>query len=840
MGNKRKIMLAAILFSALTVFQPEYVDSQAAAAKPKTTAKPKATAKPKTTASPNASAKPKTTDKTGAKGKTKKKKKVKRNFTVSPRTGTYQKKYRKEKTYNAQTKQYYMLRSYIERIGKLGGGRLTLKKGTYKIPCTLYLPSKITIKCKDGVRLLKTSKTGTRELKSSAYMFQTVSGAKAGKSRTVKKYSASRNVVISGTGKAVMDLGRIKGSTAVYVGHAQSVSIRNIRFRNKKGGSYVWIEGSREVTVSKCSFYKGKSVAGLANQMAIRLETINKDIDSFREKWGKRDNTINRNITVSNNYFYDQETAVGSVKYVAVLRNGKTKVKYQTGVRITGNVFRNPAAAVRAVCWSAPEITANTMKNTSTSTKIGEYIRGYGVTNPVITGNTFNGCQYTMRFWTAQNTGKGKGFPKVDDVLENTCMEKWNDNVLADLVHYYVTEDDGRVFYYRDKTDRNFTITTSTLPYHERYTDHEKYTEKKTYFVLRSYMEQLEYAGGGSVTIQAGTYSLTNIVCIPSNVTLRLKSGVVIRKSGGTTADVDLAKSMFCIVPPSKNGTSNTIQGYNGSQNVNIIGEGNAVIDCANALNVISLVMGHARNVTVSGITFLNQNGSHFIELNSSYNVTVKNNVFRGFRIYDGKSHKECINVDGTDANTNGFNYDWSSHDKTTCRKITIQNNTFTNVGTAIGSHTYSASGKNQLYHENVTITGNTVDGTYNAAVRALNWRNAVIKNNVFKNNQKFSDGKNIKYAAVVLRGVVNPTVTDNTFDTMSYYPIRVSLEASPSVSSAIVAGYPDTVCDISDASWAAMKKNTLKNIAKEYHYIQYKKGTDESNAETEYKKMDG
>lgn len=58
---------------------------------------------------------------------------------------------------------------------------------------------------------------------------------------------------------------------------------------------------------------------------------------------------------------------------------------------------------------------------------------------------------------------------------------------------------------------------------------------------------------------------------------------------------------------------------------------------------------------------------------------------------------------------------------KLICKNILIQNTTFKNIGTAIGSHTYSANGQTQLYHENVRILNNTFDGTYNAAIRALN-----------------------------------------------------------------------------------------------------------------------
>ena len=72
-------------------------------------------------------------------------------------------------------------------------------------------------------------------------------------------------------------------------------------------------------------------------------------------------------------------------------------------------------------------------------------------------------------------------------------------------------------------------------------------------------------------------------------------------------------------------------------------------MNCANVKNCMALVMGHARNITIEGITFQNEYGSHFMELNSSCNVTIEKCTFEGFKVLDKKSYKECINVDGTE-----------------------------------------------------------------------------------------------------------------------------------------------------------------------------------------------
>lgn len=767
----------------------------------------------------------------------------KRTFTVNPKTIPCSITYRQKPYYNKKTKQYYMLQSYLDRLSKTGG-TLRLKKGTYKIPGTLYVPSNVTIDCKNGVKLKKTTAAGTKKLKATKYMFQMVSESKAKGKQSVGKYTASKSAAIQGTGTVTVDMGKISGATAVYAGHASGIRIKGIKFRNKKGGSYIWIEGSQNVTISSCIFQQGTSQSGLKNRMAVRLETANGTTSDFSGKWSKSDNTKNKNITIQNNTFTKPDIGVGTTKSVVVKSGSKTTEYAQREIKITGNTFTNTKkAAVYAVLWKKPSLQNNIIKITGKNSRTSAALYGYGVTDPGITGNKISGCRYAAVFDTAKNTGKGKKFPAVSSVLGTASVNKLtSSNTVADLSHYYVTNGKIRILYFRNKSDRNFTISTTTAPYREKYNDASDFSSRKVYYTFLSYMEQLEYAGGGTVTVKAGTYSVTNNICIPSNVTMNLEDGVTFVKAGTTATDICYAKSIFTLVPPSKDGTVKTIRAYNGSHDIKIIGTGTARINCANVKNCMGLVMGHARNITIQGVTFQNQYGSHFVELNSSNNVTFQDCTFEGFQVLDGKSHKECINIDGTDLNTDGFNYDWSAHDKTVCQNIYIKNNTFKNIGTAVGSHTYSANGSTQLYHQNVQILNNTIDGTYNAGIRALNWKDTVIKGNTFMGIQNLSDGNlnangnQTRYVAMLLRGVVNPTVTENIFEDCEYYPIRVVMQVSASVEGAIKAGYADTVSSLSDANWAAMQNNKLVNIKSKYQNIVVRANEDQTDSDAEKK----
>ncbi len=769
-----------------------------------------------------------------AKGKT---------YTISPKTTPCSSTYRQKSAYNKKTKQYYTLQSYLDKLSKTGG-TLKLKKGTYKIPATLYVPSGVTISCASGVKLKKTSSTGTTSLKATKYMFQLVSEKKANKKNSAGGYKASKNVTIKGSGSVIINMGKVNEATAIYAGHASAVTIQGITFKNKNGGSYIWIEGSKKVTVSGCKFARGSDISGLNNRMAIRLETPNKKTSDFTGKWSKKDNTVNKNIKIKGNTFTNPDIGVGTVKSVVITSGSKTTEYTQSGIKVTGNTFTNTKkAAVYAVLWDKPVIKNNTIKRTGSNTRASAGLYGYGVKEPTVQKNTITGCKYGAVFSQAKNTGKGKNFSAADSALGSATIDTMETtNTTSDLAHYYITNVSVRVAYFKNKSDKTFTLTTSSTPYHEKYTDASSYSSKKVYYVFTSYMEQLEYAGGGTITVKAGTYQVTNNICIPSNVTLNLEDGVTFKKSGTTATDICYAKSVFTLVPPSKDGTVKTISGYNGSHDITINGTGTAAIDCADVKNCMGLVMGHAKNITIKGVSFLNQYGSHFVELNSSNTVTFENCYFEGFIVLDQKSHKECINIDGTDPNTDGFNYDWSTHDKTICKNITIKNNTFKNIGTAVGSHTYSADGDTQIYHENIQITDNTVDGTYNAAIRALNWKDAVIKGNTFTGIQSLldgnlnSNGNQTHYVTVLLRGVVNPTVTGNTFDGCGYYPIRVVLQVSPTTDGALKAGYGDTISSISDTNWADMQANTLDDVANKYSYIVVRENEDQTDADAEKK----
>lgn len=464
-------------------------------------------------------------------------------------------------------------------------------------------------------------------------------------------------------------------------------------------------------------------------------------------------------------------------------------------------------------------IRSRNMRITDCSFTGGDYgVSFEGCYRPIVSSNTFTKLGQPIRFTISKKTVKkraGRRIIKRTVITKNSITAKriaqMKKNTVKKVTHYYVTfSNDGkkqkRLFYYRDKSDNNLHLRPETRPYRERYTDEDTYRgNTKGYYQLRSYMEQLEYCGGGTLTLKKGTYYISNAVCIPSNVKIVFEDGVVIKKTKAIyQTELDNHKVIFIFVPPSKEKKKESVSGYGGTHDVTMTGIGNVVIDCNNKLPGRGMDMGHCRNIVIENLTFHNQYGSHYIELNSSQNVIVRNCNFWKFRDYKGDTYKEAINIDGTDYAVNGFNHVWSKHDKTVCQNIEITNCKFTDLGTAIGSHTYVANQGQQCYHTNIRITNNVFFGSTNCAIRALNWKNVLIADNSFRDIGIQNGAKNF---SIFMGGVIDATVTRNAFANV-YVPVTIRQQIQYELERK--AGYPISECQITDKNWEDLLRTNV------------------------------
>ena len=310
----------------------------------------------------------------------------------------------------------------------------------------------------------------------------------------------------------------------------------------------------------------------------------------------------------------------------------------------------------------------------------------------------------------------------------------------------------------KKKSIKTYTISPKSKPIDKSlWTNPSCNKTTKHYFLLQTYMDKFEKAGGGKLILKKGTYYLNCTVSIPSNVTIVLKNGVVLKK---TYKNSPMKKSpimfRFCSPKMHKKTMNNPVKpnnkGYkkhNGVKNIKIIGQGNATIDMAGKTKMYAFFMGHNKNVTISGIHFKNLKSGHFIELDAGKNITIENCKFSNLT---GQRSKEAINLDTPDASTGGFNQPWSSLDKTANENVTIRNCTFDRVMRGVGTHKSSAGHP----HKNIVIENCSFRSNPDSdhAIQTMNWDGAVIRGCTFRD---------VYWAISTYQGN-NITQTGNTF----------------------------------------------------------------------------
>lgn len=344
-------------------------------------------------------------------------------YTVKAGSEPYQKKYETYRTYNAKTRQYYTLRSYLEQLEKAGGGTLILTKGTYVITNTLYVPSNVTIRLKNGVRLIKGNDTGTAAMESSGTIFQLVAPSKANISGVYGGYEGETDIRLIGEGTVIIDLNYVKDSIAIVFGHNTEIEVSNITFQNMYSGHFLELDASRSVTIEN-SIFRNYKASPNGNKEAINLDTPDKKTGGFNEIWTNYDCTPNKDIIIRNNSFKNLERAIGTHKY--------SGGKYHDNIQILDNIIENTSSdAIRILNWTEPTITGNEIKNVNSGSGGSRAILASGVTHPVITGNTFLDAARPIQIMPWKNDSAGSEYDityneisqdDIDSMLKNTLV----------------------------------------------------------------------------------------------------------------------------------------------------------------------------------------------------------------------------------------------------------------------------------------------------------------------------------------------------------------------------------------------------------------------------------
>lgn len=349
---------------------------------------------------------------------------------------------------------------------------------------------------------------------------------------------------------------------------------------------------------------------------------------------------------------------------------------------------------------------------------------------------------------------------------------------------------------------KTYTISPKSKPVNNYSTNKDNYA----YVLIRSYMQKFEKEGGGTLVLKKGTYTISNTIFVPSNVTIKFNDGVKLVKGKKTgTSQYGPSSSMFQFIRNSRYKKSNVYGKYNGEKNIKLIGTGKVTLDMKNynvgSTAAIAIIMANNKNVTIEGIEFKNIKYGHFIEMDACNNVTIKNCTFKGMK--DNSYHnKEAINLDTNDKVTGGFSQKWSKADKTPNKNITITECKFKNLVRAVGTHRYS----DKKYHTNIKFANNKVTNVM-TPLGILNWKNVTVTGNSFKNCKS-----NSRYDYTILvAGVKGMTFTENVFDSCK------SAEIVKFYSSYKTAHgeYPATTTELSKAELEAFVNNTAINCSR-------------------------
>lgn len=725
-------------------------------------------------------------------------------YTITPTKKPVDKSY-KFKNYNSSTKHFYLLNSYLNQIEKNGGGTLVLKKGTYTISNVLNIPSNTTIKLENGVILKKGMTTGKASFKHSQTLFQLVTPKSASKKGVMKKYNGAKNIKILGYGKAIIDLNNGNKATAINMAHANNILISGIEFKNNNNATMIHVVGSQKVNIAKNKFLNAKTGT---THPTIRLETAAKTSSVYPMAWSANDNTVNKVIKISSNTFTAQETAIRTSDYA--------KGKYQTGIVIDKNRFSKMTnMTIHMTNWDKPIIENNVFDERKT--KVADTIIARAVRYPVIKSNTFMGSKNILGFKSF--IVNKKTIAKTETKISITNKKELVTNKGTGLEQYFLMLPDDSYVALKNNdpgVHNYYEFNSKSKVLNPAFTRYSTYTpQTKNYFVLRSILERLEMQGGGVLKIKKGVYLITNNLYVPSNVTIELEDGVVLKKAATTgTSKLNISRSIFQLIAPSKSEVIGAVGKHNGTRNVKIYSKGRATIDLQNQKLSFGIVMGHNMNITVQNINFVNSNAGHFIELDASKNVVFDNLSFIGNSSTEILNANEAINLDTPDKVTKGFNAKWSNLDRTGNDGITIKNSHFEDLVTAIGTHQISGegtiNGKKFISqpHKNVKIINNTFENLRSDAIHAFNWDQPIIENNNFKDIHGMNSG-------IASNGSFYPTFKNNHFENlnraMHFFPKKNATNGKE---------YKEVYDKFTATNLADLETNTGTNLNQDFIYI--------------------
>jgi hypothetical protein len=328
------------------------------------------------------------------------------------------------KTVNPCTRDYYMIRSWMEHFEATGGGTLTLAPGTYRIPNVIYVPSNTTIRLSAGTTLLKTKRTCTRKIKASSSMFMLVPPSLGTRRGAVGGYGGASNIAIvgAGGGQSVIDLAGIRNSLGIIAGHNQNVRIEGIRFTNMNNNHFIEMDANANSVIRNNEFLGATGNTRMSAE-AVNLDTPDALTGGFGSKWSNLDATPNVDVLVEGNVFANMVRGLGTHNF--------SGGRFHTRIAVVGNTFtgmRNDA--IRVMNWQDSAIIGNTFDGVWCPSR-GNNCRGIlasGAQNLTVRDNVFANMARAMQFMPWANAGRASVYGVSYNALTDSNLLDLRDN----------------------------------------------------------------------------------------------------------------------------------------------------------------------------------------------------------------------------------------------------------------------------------------------------------------------------------------------------------------------------------------------------------------------------
>ncbi|MCR5684348.1 MAG: Ig-like domain-containing protein [Lachnospiraceae bacterium] len=349
-------------------------------------------------------------------------------FRITEQKDPYNGNYMTRGDYNKYTRDYYVVRSYLERLASLGGGMLIFSKGTYTITNTLCIPSNTTILIEDGARIVKTDYTGSNWLNATQSLFQTVSYFHTTNKFT--EYNGEHDITIKGEGSACIDLNFVK-CTALVACHCERLYVEGVAFKNLNSLHFIELDASRDVHITN-NLFSGCVESPTQRKEAINLDTPDVNTGGFSQDWTSYDCTPDLDVWITGNVFENLETAIGTHKY--------TEGKYHTNIFIEFNTFVDVTSyVIRMMNWKDSVISGNyfLLNDLPEDTKTVNAVVLNGAINPTVTANYFRNFTTAITAAHWKNKGLGKEYEETDNDIKASNIRAMRKNEVVDCVNDY-------------------------------------------------------------------------------------------------------------------------------------------------------------------------------------------------------------------------------------------------------------------------------------------------------------------------------------------------------------------------------------------------------------------